>query len=234
MTSDITRNSFDQTRKYRAVVAQQGRVTLDADVNEAQTISAEELRQEALDFVGPCGTPDDGYAVTPNGDDLNISAGTMYVGGERVTLDVDLLYSDQPQLEWLDAPVDPQWQALGNPPSQELVYLHLIEHHVSAVEDTPLREVALGGPDTAQRTRLVQHIVRAPSDFADCEDAFTARLKSYVVLGQDFDDDTMRLISESSLQVSFTTLDTDPDPLPESRSDGRLSRRGQPAYSRQD
>ena len=65
MGSDRARVSYDEKQQYRSVVMQQGRVTLEADWNEAQQISTEETRKEALDFVGPAGTPDDGYRINP-------------------------------------------------------------------------------------------------------------------------------------------------------------------------
>ena len=60
MGSDRARATYDVGRQYRSVVMQQGRVTVEADWNESQTIAAEEERNEAFDFVGPAGTPDDG------------------------------------------------------------------------------------------------------------------------------------------------------------------------------
>ena len=51
MTADRARVSFDPTRLYRSVVAQQGRVTLEADTNEAASIAGEALRLETIDFV---------------------------------------------------------------------------------------------------------------------------------------------------------------------------------------
>ena len=44
----------------------------EADSNEGQRIFTEEVRHDALDFVGPCGTPDDGYKVVSTGPDLQI------------------------------------------------------------------------------------------------------------------------------------------------------------------
>ena len=64
MGSDRARITFDPTREYRSVVAQQGRVTLEADVNEQAMIAAEALRVETIDLVGPVGTPNNGYQVT--------------------------------------------------------------------------------------------------------------------------------------------------------------------------
>ncbi len=65
MGSDRARVSYDETRRYRAVVAQQGRVTLEADLNEATAIDGEAAREQTLEIVGPTGTPDDGYRVLP-------------------------------------------------------------------------------------------------------------------------------------------------------------------------
>src|SRR5215467_5914139 len=87
MASDIARLSYDARQQYRSVVMQQGRVTLEADWNEAEDIAGEELRKEALDIVGPSGTPDNGYQIIPGpGFDFSVRHGTMYVGGERAYL----------------------------------------------------------------------------------------------------------------------------------------------------
>ena len=67
MGSDRARITYDPKQQCRSVVMQQGRVTLEADWNEASQIIGEELRRETLDFVGPCGTPDNGYLVVPYG-----------------------------------------------------------------------------------------------------------------------------------------------------------------------
>ncbi|HTU60996.1 MAG TPA: DUF6519 domain-containing protein, partial [Polyangiales bacterium] len=90
MGSDRARRTTNPGRQYRSVVHQQGRVVLEADLNEAQDISREALRQETLDVVGPAGTPDDGYRLSfpsPNpARDLSVGAGTFYVGGVRLAL----------------------------------------------------------------------------------------------------------------------------------------------------
>src|SRR5215471_16741555 len=89
MGSDRARITYDQSRQYRAVVMQQGRVTVEADWNEEEQIVNEEERKEALDFVGPNGTPDNGYRVIETGKppkppfDFSVGKGTMYVGGMR-------------------------------------------------------------------------------------------------------------------------------------------------------
>src|SRR5438045_3858762 len=65
MASDRARVSHDPSRHWRGVISQQGRVTLEADWNEAGAITAAESRAELIDVVGPSGTPDDGYAIIP-------------------------------------------------------------------------------------------------------------------------------------------------------------------------
>jgi hypothetical protein len=210
MASDRARVSYDPTRHYQSVVMQQGRVTLEADVNEAEVLDSELLREETLDIVGPAGTPDNGYEVNGNTAtnqpfDFHVGPGTMYVGGERVSLDSGIDYSTQP--EWLDHDGDPLWVnaaagagVFGGP---ELVELFLREQEVSAVEDTTLREVALGGPDTGQRNRLIQRILRLPVKGTTCPDAEAEVDGKWQALGVHFDPATMRLLSPATLLVQF-------------------------------
>ncbi len=208
MGSDRARVSYDPSRHWRGVIAQQGRVTLEADLNEAATIAAEENRRQLLDVIGPAGTPDDGYSVVPAVDasgvangDLTIKAGTMYVGGERMVLDTDLDYAAQP--DWVDTAGDPLWVAPGVQQGDESVYLLLREQEVSAVEDPALLDVALGGPDTAERRRIVQRVVRGAIDGNTCAVGLSALEAYWAKHGLTFDPATMRLDSSTALQVSF-------------------------------
>jgi hypothetical protein len=318
MGSDRARVTFDERRKYRRVVAQQGRAIVDADLNEAQEIITEEMRREALDVVGPSGTPDNGYQVvvpatllgpslpvtlvtgntltavnhnlsggqgivftlgsggvlpaplttgttyyviwvdhndfqvstTPSPSvitltstgtlpfnvvqlplpyDIQISQGTLYVGGMRVTLQAPILYSNQP--DW--PPNLPNSPSMPSSPTAEIVYLQLIEQEVSAWEDAPLREVALGGPDTAQRTRLLQHIVRfsvtPPTSPAllSCATAEPQLITSLGTQGLTFDSNTMRLTSTCTLQATFTTPTASTDPCLPATQTGYLGAENQ-------
>ena len=173
MPSDRARISYDPSRGYRAVVAQQGRVTLEADVNEAGVIESEALRLETIDIIGPAGAPaiplpGDGYKVIPGATPENtvIQAGLYYLGGWRLTLDKPAPINAQP--DWLDRP-SPTQQQQGN----QLVSLLLTEQSVCAVEDQALREVALGGPDSAARLRLMQHFLLLSMSGATCADGQT-------------------------------------------------------------
>ncbi len=208
MGSDRARISYDPSRHWRGVVSQQGRVTLEADWNEAATIAAARNEAELIDVIGPAGTPDNGYfvsAVTGSGGytgDLAIQQGTLYVGGERIVLDADLLYSDQP--DWLDNANDSLWVPVAVPDGDEAVYLLLREQEVGAVEDPALLDVALGGPDTSGRLRIIQRVVRqsAPNQ-TTCWGALEDLEQAWEALGLQFDPTTMRLNSATSLRVSF-------------------------------
>ncbi len=208
MGSDRARNSYDSRQLYRSVVMQQGRVQLEADWNEAQFLAGEEMRKQALDIVGAAGTPDNGYAVTfpPNlpAFDFEVGAGIMYVGGVRVWAPRPIRYGRQS--DWLDAAIDPEWVPVPTAnPGNEYIFLLVREQEVSAVEDSDLKDVALGGPDTAQRTRLVQHVERQATQATDCAAALQAARKQWAQEGLFFDPGTMRLQSHDRLQVSFVS-----------------------------
>jgi hypothetical protein len=225
MAGDRARVSYDPSRKWRGLIAQQGRVTVEADWNEAAAIDAEHARQLALEVVGTLGTPDNGYVVTaipaagsppagapPAGSppasgpgDLIIGPGTLYVGGERLDLGAPVAYSAQP--DWLDHSTDPRWSPPTAPgaTSYELVYLLASEQEVSAVEDPALADVALGGPDTMGRQRFRQRFVRRPSPSAVGYEAWDALVNSLPGEGLTFDAPSMTLGSATTLQVSFTS-----------------------------
>src|SRR5215471_3428165 len=121
MATDRARRSYDASRLYRSVALQQGRVTLEADANEAEDIRSAESRAELTDIIGPTGTPDDGFKISsPDkaGFDFGIGQGTFYVGGMRVQLDYSETYLTQRESESLDPD-----QPTGTAPFTELVYL---------------------------------------------------------------------------------------------------------------
>ena len=223
MGSDRARVSYDPSRKWRGLVAQQGRVTVEADWNEAASIDAERDRAATLDIVGPVGTPagpPSGYTVTAvaaagspaTPGDLTVGPGTLYLGGERLDLDAAVDLADQP--DWLNQAADTLWMAPApaSPPvpvTSELVYLLAIEQEVSAVEDPALSDVALGGPDTMQRLRILQHFVRWPTQAADCAAAWAEVEAAWATIGLTPNTTSMRLDSTAALQAGFVT-----DPAP--------------------
>ncbi len=239
MAGDRARVSYDPSRKWRGLTAQQGRVTVEADWNEAATISEERDRQLTLDVVGPVGTPDRGYAVTavpaaggPSGStpgDLFVGPGTLYVGGERLDLDAPVDYASQP--DWLDHSSDPLWHAPAVPAtpgtSYEVVYLLASEQEVSAVEDPALADVALGGPDTMQRQRILQHFVRQPSQSGTYDGSWGAVVSALGGAGVQFDAATVRAESAARLQVSFTHPAVAPGPCQPAVTGGYLGAENQ-------
>src|SRR4051794_28503998 len=172
MAGDRARISYTPARKYREMVGLQGRVSLEADINEGQRIFSEETRHHALDFVGPCGTPDDGYKITAPTPDFLIGPGTMYTGGVRTTLEQTIQYSAQQ--DWLDIAQPQPWaDDLWRPPGQlsqgnSQAMLLLEEREITAVEDPALREVALGGPDSMARTRILQRVIAPQNEGMTC------------------------------------------------------------------
>jgi Family of unknown function (DUF6519) len=188
MYADLSRVTFRAGRNYSAVLAQQGRVQLDADLNEQAAIHAGQLRALAADLIGPYGGGPKGgtgfeithSAGTGGPDDLTIGGGRYYAGGIAVDATrpvpaVPVPDDGPPQ----DPPEPPAWTYWTQPDAFRdpdrpgdrlpadfpyLVYLRVWERSVAAVEDPALREVALGPamPDTAARVKVVWQVVALP------------------------------------------------------------------------
>jgi hypothetical protein len=234
MPSDLTRPIRDP-HHYKAVVMQQGRVILDRDFNALQDLVDGRIAADALDEIGPCGTPDDGLAIslpsaeqpaasysasashwTPQPWDFLVKPGIMYVGGQRVVFErppeslPPLSYFHQP--DWANPP-DPFAHSTSHSfPQHEFIYLHAYEQEVGAVEDPDLLDVALGGPDTSQRVRLMRRIVRLSVAGTDCATALADANTDWGRWGYRFDSATMRLLPEVRLQVGFTSALTTSNP----------------------
>ena len=215
MASDRARNSYDASRAYRSVIAQQGRVTLEADVNEESEIGVEALRLETIDIVGPAGTPDDGYRVVAPGNinEVTIGAGIYYLGGWRLELDKAVALNKQP--DWLDAPPLPETGG-------GLIALLLTEQGVSAVEDQALREVALGGPDSGARRRLMQQFPLIGTGGDNCASAAAILAKDLAAEGITVDPYSLQLLSDARLQVGFVPDGVPPDPCTPAAAGGYL------------
>jgi hypothetical protein len=232
MSSDRSRSSKDRLYYYDGVVSQQGRVIVDRDFNALQQIVNERAEETTLDVVGQCGTPDNGFEISfaeqsppgpplwqpppplsppsgrPNFLDFRIGPGTMYVGGQRAVFAsrqaghaITYSYLDQPDaigtLDTVALPSDGQT-------FREAVYLDLRETEVGAVEDPDLLDVALGGVDTTQRLRLLRRVRRQQVDSANCRAAWKELVTAWRQRGWTFDPQTMRLVPDTTLWVSFS------------------------------
>src|SRR5215472_7000298 len=97
MSSDRARVTYDPRRHYTGVVAQQGRVSLEADWNEAQAISGAEIEARTLDFIGRAASPDNGYQIKAMATgDLQIRCGTVYLGGQRLSFHHEPVHNGRP------------------------------------------------------------------------------------------------------------------------------------------
>ena len=156
MKGDFTRNTFDPRKHYRGVLMQQGRVQLDADWNENLDILLHRIETETIDVIGVCGVPvhDAGFGVlttmTPalTAGDFGLSKGRAYVDGIMVENEADVAFSQQPHI----LPIPGEKITTGG---IYLLYLDIWQRHIIALDDKEIREVALGGPDTATRVQTI-------------------------------------------------------------------------------
>ena len=196
MHADLSRSTFRPDKRYSAVVAQQGRIQLDADANEQAAIQLHFLRTLAGDLIGRHGGPEgaDGFRIeyVPTGEqpraDLRIGPGRYYLDGVLV---------DATRPAPLQA-VPPDGQPTGTPPDSWtywdqpdayrdvnlddhrlperfpfLVYLKVRERLVTALQDPQIRESALGAamPDTAARSQLTWQVLALRPDALGGTDA---------------------------------------------------------------
>ena len=146
MKGDFSRDTFDPLNNFSRVLLQQGRVQLDADFNEQAAILLHMLRRLTADLFGPYAIVGglDAFQVAGEGNPANRSlvarGGRAYIGGYLVEVpDRELIFTGE--LE---------------PNGRYIVYLDVWERHVTYHETAaPIREVALGGSDTATRAQVV-------------------------------------------------------------------------------
>jgi len=155
MPGDYTRFTHKPSKRYAAVLDQQGRVQLDADQNERSDIFRRRVRVQAVDTFGSSAvsrfsTPD-AFRIT--GAALNIGVGRMYVdgllaeifAGENFTYATQPFFPDPPPLNTIIGP-------------NGIVYLDVWEREITYVQDPELLEKALGGPDTTTRIQTVWQV----------------------------------------------------------------------------
>lgn len=185
---DFTRDSFTfdplRLRQFSRVLMQQGRVQLDADWNEQTDLLLYALRTLIKDLVGrhwgtfdfdveeqddsPPSTTHHGVikhdSISPNSfkikplqpqtnpPDFSIGKGHYYVDGILCVND----HEDKQPLTYMGQ--EPQPDSLGT--NRYWVYLDVWERQVTFLEESDIREVALGenGPDTATRAEVVYQV----------------------------------------------------------------------------
>jgi hypothetical protein len=248
MKADLTRDTFHPLKHFARVLTQQGRVQLDADMNEQAAILLRYLQTLAADLIGPAGGPANhlGFAIAPlsgapNPLDFQIGFGNYYVNGvlcqadfvpitifsssggtfEVINWSTDFDMKTIPYYEVFDAtpgsmrvpvpvqisnpqraqnqiniqalPAGTAFPNFANPKIRRLitylnqpdfvystaanpasplplpanatiqVYLDVWERAITYAEDDSIREVALGGPDTAARSKVVWQVKWEPA-----------------------------------------------------------------------
>ena len=176
MNGDFSRLTYRPAQHYSGVRLQQGRVLLDAEWNEQVDIQTYLQRTALGDLIGHCGAPWSPptefahFQIQWNGNTFEIAAGHIYVDGILAVAEKTektVTYQTQP-----DYPNPPP--LVGGTPY--LVYLDLWERHLTALEQAideqpQIREVALGVPDTASRTRIIWQVkIQAVNPDATCAD----------------------------------------------------------------
>jgi hypothetical protein len=167
MKGDFSRSTFSPRKHYSRVLMQQGRVQLDADWNEQGDVFVYYLRALAADLIGSHGGPGDSFKVSaltdahghPVSNDFSMQAGHYYVEGILCEGEEVIAYTQQPGYPFSGVPA---LQA-GN---TYMVYLDVWERHITYVEDPHIREVALGGADTATRAQVVWQVKALPFEVA--------------------------------------------------------------------
>ncbi|MCH8303731.1 MAG: tail fiber protein [Candidatus Marinimicrobia bacterium] len=160
MKGDFSRNTFKPEKHYSSVSMQQGRVQLDADWNEQNDIQSYLSQRSSTDIIGLTGIPRDneGFLITADGDDLTISPGHIFVDG--ILCECETKTNGGSNHSLLTQP-DYYEKDIGKLTDGEgfyVVYLDVWQRHISVIEDSDIREVALGGPDTATRTKTIWQV----------------------------------------------------------------------------
>ena len=176
MKGDFTRLTFNPEKHYSRVLMQQGRVQLDADWNEQLDIAAHRVETEAADTLGNCAAPMHnaafGIVTDPNdlpieerqrlqdlgllplvAGDFILTHGRFYADGILCENEHAVPFSAQPDLPGAE-PV--------SGPGAYLAYLDVWQRHITFLEAPSIREVALGGPDTATRARTIWQVKLLP------------------------------------------------------------------------
>jgi hypothetical protein len=182
---DFTRNTYNKSKQFLRVLMQQGRVQLDADWNEQVSILLDRIQTLAKDIIGLHGGLEEncGFEFIVNEEQINnlknlsdeektklkerllsdgflIGKGNYYVEGILCENDNYISFAQQPNFNpklSLDSP------EFKENPGNYLVYLDVWERHVTHIEDYDkarigIREVALGGADTATRSKLIWQV----------------------------------------------------------------------------
>ncbi len=102
---DYSRFTFDEQRRYYAMLKERGRAVLDDEFNVLQDMLLTFIRRSVSDISGSSGSPNNGFRIVGSGLANNFTitggggtvdtAGVLYVGGLRLILPSDITYLTQ-------------------------------------------------------------------------------------------------------------------------------------------
>lgn len=207
-TIDLSRQLGDQHKHYAGVRHQQGRVLTDDDFNEAASLDAEELRRTRIHSIGAYGAPGTGFLPKGFGAsggkvDFLLSAGELYLGGLRLEMNGEEHFLEQK--DWLNFDKSTAPAAPANGATRtDLIWIEAWQQPITAIEDSELFEVALGGPDTSVRWRTMRrvHVLEGVTGSA-CPDAWATALGGFTAMGSLSDE--FEMATQATLTVDFTT-----------------------------
>ena len=135
---------------------QQGRVQIDADWNEQVDIENYYNRLVTSDIIGNHGVPiaeKDGFRIEPQDNSYLIRKGRYYVDGIVCENEKDREAFEQPDLPPIEGhspcPLSPGVYAM---------YLDVWERHLTYLDDSSIRDIALGGIDTSTRSKIIWQV----------------------------------------------------------------------------
>ena len=164
MKTQLSRKTFDASKRYSGVYQQMGRMLTDADWNELSDLNKDRLADVLSDIVGK-GTPKDRgiMEITDNGDgsfSYQLLWGYAYVDGIvcQVRPDPDAVLDDPAGLafEYLHQADFPN--AEPTPDGDYLVYLDVWDRTITTLEDSDLIDAGLHGADTCTRTQTMTQV----------------------------------------------------------------------------
>ncbi len=168
MKADFSRVTFRSQQHYRQVRFEQGKIPLDSELNESQDIALQRIETETTDVVGRVGVPLDnaGFGISVVNNELEISAGRIYVDGLMCTLNEAERVDQQSNYPGAEVPAGA---------GVYLAYLDAWSEYLNWEDDALLREVALLGVRTAGRGRLVPQVKllelsNDPTDVQECNE----------------------------------------------------------------
>lgn len=164
MKTQLSRNSFDPSKRYSGVYQQMGRMLTDADWNELAELGKDRLAQTITDVINK-GTPRERglVQVLPQADGsekYSLHWGYVYVDGiiaeVRADKHADLDDPTETKFEYLHQADLPRAPAL--PANDYRLYLDVWERTVIALEDQHIKDAGLHGADTCTRTQTMAQV----------------------------------------------------------------------------